>query len=172
MSRDRDDTYKDGRMSKYKGEEYDGMRIGEVSTFERLYPHEQLVVCGDLVFALDFVVEVDACEATVGVDLDLLTLHKFAAESLLAVLLKVKYDFVPAIVKLERHGALKGLDARDGLVVTTDEGAFDVFVVQYGHLEPEVFVKLHCIAGTFLTRRTRMGILIRMEVDFPGGNER
>ena len=112
------------------------------STLESLDPHEEFIVGRNLVLCLGPVIEVDAGEATVGVDLDLLALNKLAGEGLLAVVFEVEDDLVPALVELEGHRALEGLDAGDGLVVGADEGPLNVLFVEEGHLEAEVLIEL------------------------------
>jgi hypothetical protein len=87
------------------------------SAFEGLHPHEQLVVCRDVVLCLDLVIEIHPRHPAVGVDLYLLAFHEPAPEGLLAVVVQVEDDFVPPLVQLEGHGALEGFDAGDRLVV-------------------------------------------------------
>jgi hypothetical protein len=65
-----------------------------------LHPHEEFVVCWDLVLAFDLIIEVYSSKAAVRMDLDLLALHKFAAKGLLAIVFKVENDFVPTLIKL------------------------------------------------------------------------
>ena len=134
------------------------------SALEGLYPHKQLILRRDLIFRLDLVIEVDPCYSAIGVHLHFLALHEPAAKGLLAVVIQIEHYLVPAVVQFQRHGAFEGLDACDGLIIAGDEGALDVLIVQDGHLEPEVLVQLHWARRTFLTSRTRMGNLRRIEV--------
>lgn len=142
------------------------------SAFEGLYAHKQLVVGRDFVFSLGTVIKVDAGKTAVCVDLHLLALHKLCRKRLLAVLLQIEHDFVPPVVQFQRHRAFEGFDAGDGLVVGRDEGAFDVLIVEDGDFEAEVLVELSGSAATFLTSKTRMGSLMRMEWFLAAGKAR
>jgi hypothetical protein len=128
-----------------------------------LNPHEELVICWDLVLGLYSIVEINPCQSAIRVDLHSLTLHKPTSECLLAVLVKVEDYFVPAIIELQRHRTLEWLYSCDRLIIAGDECALHVLVIEDSHFEPEVFIKLHRKEATFLTSSTRMGILTFME---------
>lgn len=123
-------------------------------------PHEQFVVGWDHLLGLPRVVEVHPGDPAIRVYFEADALDEVGSERLLAVLLQIEHDFVPALVEFERHRAFEGFDAGDGLVVAGDEGSADVLVVEDGDLEAEVLLELSCENFTFLTNKTKMGIFI------------
>ena len=137
-----------------------------------MHPHEELVVCRDLVFCFDLIIEVYSSQAAVRVYLDLLKLHEFASKGLLTVLLKVENYLIPALVKFEWHWAFERLDTCYGLVIAADKSSFDVFVIKHSDFELEVLVQLNQPFSTFLTRSTIIGIFIFIEADLPAGKAR
>lgn len=108
-----------------------------------MHSHEEFIVSGDFVLGLYSVIEIDAGYPAVGMNLNFLALDKLAPEGLLAIVLEVEDNLVPAVFEFEGHGALKGLDAGDGLVVAGDEGPLDVFIVEDGDFEAEVLIELY-----------------------------
>ncbi len=57
------------------------------SAFKGLHPHKKFIFSWNLVFSFDFVVEVNPSQATVGVNLNLLTFHKSASKCFFAIII-------------------------------------------------------------------------------------
>jgi hypothetical protein len=73
--------------------------INRVSALERLHTHEEFVVCRDLIFDFDFVVEVDAGESAICVNFYFLAFYELAGKGFFAVLVKIENDLVPTLIK-------------------------------------------------------------------------
>ena len=99
-------------------------------------------------------------------NLHFLALYKSTSEGFLAVLVKIEYDFVPSIIKFERHRALEGFYPCNWLIIAGNEGAFNVFIIEDGDFESEIFIKLYYGYATFFASSTRMGNFIFMDAFF------
>ena len=99
------------------------------STFEGLYPHKQLVVCRDLILALDPIIEVNPGQSTIGVDLHFLTLHKLASKGLVTIILHIEHNLIPPVIQLQRHRAFKRFNPCDRLVIAANEGSLHILVI-------------------------------------------
>lgn len=73
---------------------------------------------------------------------------------------EIELDLVPSLIKAHGHCANEGLHSCSRLVVAGPKPSADIFVIEYLHLEGEVFLELHVIEGTFLIIMTRKGSLI------------
>ena len=93
-------------------------------------------------------------------DLHSLALDESTTECLLAIILHVKHYLIPSIIKLEWHWTLKRFYSSDRLIVAGKESSFDIFIIEDGDFESEIFVKLNKQKTTFLTSSTKMGNLI------------
>lgn len=131
--------------------------LGSPALHERLYPQEQLVIGWNLLLSVAPVVEVYAGKSAVGVYLDSAGAAVVSSECLLAEVLEVELNFVPAFVKLERHGTEEWLDASYGLEVAALKRPPEVLVIEYLNLETEVLVELNHLRSTFLASNMIMG---------------
>lgn len=140
------------------------------SAFEWLNPHKQFVLRWDFILSLYFIVEVYSCQSAIGVNLDLLTLHKPTSKGLFAILVQIKHYLIPSIIHLQGHRTLERLNSGDGLIIARDEGPLYILIIEDGHFESKIFVELNDAMTTFLTSRTRMGWRTFIDTFFWLGN--
>ena len=68
------------------------------SAFKGLHPHEKLIFSWNVVLSFDFVVEVDPSQTTIGMNLNLLTFNESTSKCFLAIIIQIKYNFIPSII--------------------------------------------------------------------------
>lgn len=127
-------------------------------------PHKKLIIRRNLILAFYSIIKINSRDSAVCIYLNSLTLNIFRSEGLFAILFKIEDDFIPTIIKLKRHWAFKWFDSRNGLIICRYKSSFDIFIINYGDFEFEIFIKLYFDKkSTFLTSKTKIGILIFME---------
>ena len=73
------------------------------SAFKGLHPHKKLIFSWNLVFSFDLIVEVNPGQTTIGVNLNLLTFNESTSECFLAIIIQIKYNFIPSIIQFQGH---------------------------------------------------------------------
>ena len=136
------------------------------SAFKGLHPHKQFIFSWNLVFSFDFVVEVNPSQATIGVNLNLLTFHESASKCFFAIIIQIEYDLIPSIIQLQGHWTFERFYSCDWLIIAGNESSFHVFIIEYGNFEPKVLIELNDYITTFLTSSTKMGCFTLIDTFF------
>ena len=134
-----------------------------MSGFERT---KELVLRRELLLTVETVAEVDAADATVGMNLHAEGFDVVGAIGAAREVREVELDLVPALVEAHGHGTNEGLDASCGLVVGSTEAPCHALVVKHLDLKAEVLVEIlndHDEEGQLDAERL-MGVIWRADV--------
>jgi len=108
------------------------------SSFVCLNWKEQLELGRQFLFGIQAVGEIDATDATVGVDLDTQCFDVIRTVSSACEISKIELDLIPSFIQSHWHGAYKRFHFGRGLIIACSESSPNVLIIQHLHFKCEV----------------------------------
>ena len=121
------------------------MKNSTQSWFIWLNSHKKFILWRYLILRFNCIIKVNPCYSTICIYLYLLTFNIMSAKCLFTILIQIKCNLVPTIIKLQWHWALEWFNSSNWLFITWNKCSFDFFVVYDMYLEFEVFIHLNII---------------------------
>ena len=103
---------------------------------------EELELWWELILSVESIREVDSSDSAVGMDLDSEGLYVVGSVSSPGEIRQVELNLIPSLIESHWHCANEWLHSGGGLVVGGSESTSNALVIEYLHLEGEVFLQV------------------------------
>lgn len=103
---------------------------------------EELELWWELVFGVESIGEIDSSDSAVSMDLNSEGLYVVSTIGPSCEIGQVELNLIPALIKSHGHCANEWLDSGSRLIVGGSESTSNALVIEYLHLEGEVFLQV------------------------------